>query len=278
MKKSFLILILLAFAFQGVAQEQIIPQQISGEIQLYVNLFSQKRQSQTNAMLQRSYVYFPVIEKSLEWYQIPQWLEYLPMVESTLNTSAKSRSGRMGLWLLTPSMASRYGLVVDDEINECFDPILATDVACDRLQELHDYYGDWLLVVAAYNTSQATVDRAIARADGARDYFAIHQYLPRETRGFVPALLAINYVMSHPEEYGLKPMCGVDLWSDLETVSVTDSISFSRISATVGIPMEELCLFNPKYINKWIPVSTGVSYTLRLPQKYVATFKKCIEQ
>ena len=274
MKKTFLFAILLATALNVAAQDNLIPRQISGEIQSYVNLFSQRRRNLTDAMLSRSYVYSPIIKNSLERYQMPQWLEFLPMVESTLLTTAKTNSGRMGLWMLTPTLAKQHSLVINDEVNECFDPILATEVACDRLKELHDYYDDWLLAVAAYNTSQTIVDQAIARADNNRDYFAVHQYLPLETRGFVPALLAISYVMNHPEEFDLKPMCGVDIWSGSESITVTDSLSFSRVSTSIGIPMEVLCRLNPKYVKKRIPISIGMNYTFRLPKSYSEQFKQ----
>ena len=273
MKKSIVFSILFAMALCGMAQERLIPQEISGEIQLYVELFSHRRHSQSEAMLQRSYVYFPVIEERLKQHQIPVYLKYLTMVESTLNVSAKARSGRMGLWQLTPSMATRYGLTVTDEVNECFDPIMATEAACRQLQELHEHYGNWLLSIAAYNTSVATVDQAIAKA-GERDYWAVHKYLPREAQGYVPAFLAVTYVMSHPEEFDLKPMCGVDIWSDTETITIADSLSFSRISAAVGISLEELSLLNPKYVKKRIPISNERCYSLRLPKRFATHFKQ----
>jgi len=275
MKRFFLFAIILATTLLScMAQDVIIPRQISGEIQLYVDLFSHRRRNMTDAMLSRSYVYSPIIKNCLERYQMPQWLEYMPMVESTLITTAKTNSGRMGLWMLTPSMAKEHGLVINDDVNECFDPVLATEVACERLKEFHDYYDDWLLAVAAYNTAQSTVDGAISRADGHRDYFAIHQYLPLETRGFVPALLAISYVMNHPEEFDLKPMCGVEIWSDSEEITVMDSLSFSRVSTSLGIFMEEICRLNPKYVKKRIPVSTGEGYRFRLPKCYSEQFRQ----
>lgn len=274
MKKIILLSLLLALAVGVRAQEHLIPQPYNAEISLYVELFANRRQGLTNLMLQRSYLYFPLMEKSLEHYGIPQWMKFLPMVESTLNSHAKSRNGRMGLWQLSAAQAARNGLLVNDEVNECYDPELAAEAACGCLQELHARYDDWLLAIAAYNTSPTIVDHAIAKAGGSRNYWAIHRLLPREAQGFVPALLAISYVMKHPDEYGLKLMGSAHVWAQTETIIVTDSLSFSQISSAVGIPVEELVLLNPKYVNRWIPASMRAWQTLRLPGKYASLFKQ----
>lgn len=251
MKKTILLTIFLAVAACGMAQ-------------IHLN----------DKILHRSYVYFPLIERSLERHQMPKWLECVPIVESALKPTAKSRSGRMGMWQIPSSLATKNGLVVTDEVNECFDPELSTEVACRRLLELYECYGDWLLAIVAFNTSQTTVDNAIAQADGSRDYWDVYKYLPLETRGFVPALLAVSYAIHRPEEYGLHPMCGIDIWSDSETLVIIDTLSFSRISSTIGISMEELCRLNPKYVKKRIPVSNERCYTLRLPKRYADQYKQ----
>ena len=276
MKKTLILAIFLAITVGGVAQEPMVPQPYSGKIQIFVELLANRRKNTTNEMFMRSYLYFPVIEKSLQRHQIPDYLKYLAMVESTLNVSAKAKDGRMGLWQITPNLAADNGLIVTAEVNDCFDPELASEVACRRLQELHSYYGDWLLSIAAYNTSVATVDQAIAKAGGDHDYWAVHDHLPREAQGFVPAFLAVTYVMSHPDEFDLKPMCGIDVWSDTETITLIDSLSFSRISSSIGITMEELCMLNPKYVKKRIPLSNERCYSLRLPKRFATQFKQAI--
>ena len=274
MKKTIAFLVFLIIASCGMSQNLTVQPPFEKETQLFVELFAVRRNSQSNQMLQRSYVYFPLVEEGLKRHQLPEELKYLPMVESTLNTSAKDRSGRMGLWQLSPQVAAQCGLDVTDDVNDCFDPELATEAACSRLQELYSLYGDWFLVIAAYNTSPATVDQAIAKANGYRDYWAIHRFLPRETQGFVPAFLALGYVMSRPEEYGLYPMCSVDIWRDAETVTVTDDLSFEQVCTVTGISMEELCQLNPKYLHKRIPASASMGQTIRLPPRYAILFKQ----
>ncbi len=200
MKKNIALFFLLVTAVCGSAQDFVAPESRNKEIQLFVNFYANRRKNLTNQMLQRSYLYFPLIEKTLQQYQMPEELKYLAMVESTLNPTAKSRNGRLGLWQLTPGVAEQYGLHITNEVNDCFDPKKATEAACLYLLYLHEHFDNWLLAIAAYNSSVAIVKQAIEQAGNPSDYWVVHDYLPLETRGYVPALLALNTIMKAPEK------------------------------------------------------------------------------
>ena len=199
MKRNIALFLLLVTTVCGTAQDFVAPESRDKEIQLFVDLYANRRSDLTNQMLQRSYLYFPLIEKTLQQYQMPDELKYLAMVESTLNPTAKSRNGRMGLWQLSPSVAKHYGLNFTNEVNDCFDPQKATEAACLYLLNLYEHFDDWLLAIAAYNSSVPIVKLAIEQAGNTTDYWAIHDYLPLETRGYVPALLALKTIMTAPE-------------------------------------------------------------------------------
>lgn len=275
MKKTIVLLFILAVSrVCGMAQDFVAPESRNAEVQRFIDLYANRRKDLLNQMFLQSYVYFPLFEESLNRYQMPEELKYVPMVESTLNTSAVSRNKRMGLWQLTPFTATQYGLTFTDEVNDCFDPELATEVACQHLQKLYSHFDDWLLAFTAYNTSLATVERAIDQAGGKSDYWAIHDYLPYETRGYVPALLALKSIMERPEEYNLYPVCGVNLWTDLEKIIVTVNLSFNKICDVIGISMEELSLLNPRYVQRKISASKTTENTIRLPPQYATLFKQ----
>lgn len=220
------------------------------------------------------YTYFPPIEAGLARHQLPNELKYFAMVESAMNPSATSRCGRKGLWQLQPALARQNNLIINDYVNECYDPETTTEVACQQLAELYTRYGDWLLTMAAYDTGIETVDKAISAADGNCDYWAIQRYLPMEARGFIPAYMALVYVMNHADKYSFYPTCPIDTWHELETLSITDSLSFQQIQDDTGIPMEELTMFNPKYIQKSIPTSLEHKQTIRIPKNYAKQFKQ----
>ena len=257
-----------------LSQQQAIPLHYNGTVKSFIDLYVNRRNIVTSKMLHHSYTYFPAIEAGLARHQLPNELKYFAMVESAMNPSATSRCGRKGLWQLQPSWARQNNLIVNDYVNECYDPEVATEVACQRLAELYARYGDWLLTMVAFDTSIETVDKAISTADGNRNYWAIQSYLPHEARGFVPAYMALVYVMSHAAEYDLYPTGPVDIWHETETLSLTDSLMFGQIQNDIGISVEELAMFNPKYLQKTIPASSEHTQTIRIPKNYAKQFKQ----
>ena len=257
-----------------LSQQQAIPLQYNGMVKSFIDLYVNRRNIVMHKMLRYSYTYFPAIEAGLARHQLPNELKYYAMVESAMNSTATSRCGRKGLWQLQPTLARQHNLTVNAYVNDCYDPEVASEVACQQLAELYARYDDWLLAMAAYDTSIETVDKAISAADGSRDYWAIQRHLPMEARGFIPAYMALVYVMSHAEAYGLSPKCPIGVWHDTEMLTVTDSLSFGQIQNDIGISIEELAMFNPKYVQKTIPASSEHTQTIRMPKNYAKQFKQ----
>lgn len=259
---------------KALSQQTTIPLHYNSQVKNFISLYVNNRKKQTNAMLQRSYTYFPIIEAGLRQHGLPDELKYMVMVESAMNPSAVSHIGKNGLWQLSPTLAKRYDLTINEEVNECFDPESSTKIACMCLGQLYDHYDDWLLALTAYDLGAACVDKAIDAAEGCRDYWTLQQHLPKEVRGYIPAYMAIVYIMSRPEEYGLYPICPVNNWRDIETVWLVEPITFEQIQNCLGVTMETMTKFNPKYVNKTIPASSESPQSIRLPKEVVAQFKQ----
>lgn len=256
-----------------LSQHSTIPLQYNGTVRMYIDLYANRRNTQTNQILQRTYAYFPVIEEALERHHLPNELKYFAMVESTLNPTASAHNGRKGLWQLSPNLARQYNMTIDDYVNDCFDPELASEVACEHLTYLYAYYNDWLLAMTAFELGTATMDNVIAKADGNKDYWSLRKHLPKEVRDYIPAYTALLYIMNCPEDYGLYPACHIDTWHNTELLTVSDTLTFEQIQNNVGISVEQLSMLNPKYLKKTIPGSPEHIQTIRIPNDYANRFK-----
>lgn len=257
----------------ALSQQMVIPLCYNTQVKCFISMYVNYRNEQTNSMLQRANTLLPVIEQVLERHQLPNELKYFAMVESAMNHTASSHNGQTGLWQLSSVMAKQYNLTVDRYNDERVDPELSTEAACTCLENLYAHYGDWLLTLTAYNMGVAYVDKAIATADG-RDYWTLQQHLPIEVRGYIPAYMAVVYIMSRPEEFGLYPVCPVDIWNNTETVLVDEILSFEDIQSQLDITMETLSTFNPKYVKMVIPASPQSPQSIRLPKEIVNQFKQ----
>jgi len=196
--------------------------------------------------------YFPMIEESLDKYGLPTELKYLVIVESAMNPTAFSRAGASGLWQFISSTGKFYGLEVNSLVDERRDPIKSTDAACRHLRDLFDTYGDWSLAIAAYNCGGGNVSKAIKRAGGIKDYWAIYPYLPRETRSYVPFFIAANYVMNYYAYHQLYPV-QTTLPLSTDTVMVNRMIHFDQIADVLRIDKEMIRALNPQYKRDIIP-------------------------
>jgi len=185
-------------------------------------------------------VYFPLFEEQLDKHNMPLELKYLAVVESALNPTANSRAGAKGLWQFMYSTGKMYGLKSNSLVDDRFDPYKATDAACRHLNDLYYIYNDWSLALAAYNSGPGNVNKAIRRAGGVRSYWAVWPFLPRETRGYVPAFIAVMYLMNHPAEHNIYPTTPDIFYEEIDTVVVNDVLSFDQISEMLNIPMDEL--------------------------------------
>ena len=257
---------------EALANETTIPLTYNTHVRSFIDLYANRLRTQSSRMLGLAYVYFPMFEELLDKYNLPLELKYLAMVESALNPVAGSRAGAKGLWQFMLVTGREYGLKVSSLVDERYDPWKETVAACQYLQSLYARYGDWFLVLAAYNSGPGTVNKALLRAGGVKNYWAIWPYLPKETRGYVPAFIAVNYVMNYATEHNLYPIDPGLLLHGTDTVMVHDYLSFDQISECVGVPMEDLKFFNPQYTKQIIPATPDHHYELRLPMKYALRF------
>ena len=250
----------------------LIPLNYNNTVKQFVDFFAYRRRGLMASCIANSQIYFPQIEAILDKKGLPLELKYLTIVESAFNPVAVSRAGATGLWQLMYGTGTQLGLNINSYIDERRDPVKATEAAADYLKKLYDYYGDWQLVLAAYNSGPGTVNKAIARAGGVKNFWAILNYLPAETRSYVPTYIAVAYVMNYYQDYKLvsaEPKR--DLYA-VDTVMITAKVSLKHISDVLGIPMDELQFLNPSVKAGVIPY-TAKGFGLNLPINYFALFE-----
>ncbi len=241
-------------------------------VKSFISVYAKRGRKQTARMLGLKEIYFPIFEQVLDKYDMPFELKYLAVVESALNPTAGSRAGAKGLWQFMYHTGKRYGLKSNSLVDDRFDPYKATVAAVEHLKDLYDIYHSWELALAAYNSGPGNVNRAIRRAGGVRNYWAIWPYLPSETRGYVPAFIAVNYVFNYPIEHNIFPVDPGILADGIDSVSVTNPLTFEQISEFMGIDIEDLRFLNPGYKRDIIPASEEKSYILRLPREKIGEF------
>lgn len=239
-------------------------------VQQFIDRYSGRLRHSVSYMLGASNFYMPIFEEALEAYDLPLELRYMPVIESALNPTAVSRVGATGLWQFMLATGKQYGLEVNSLVDERRDPIKASYAAAHYLSDLYKVFGDWTLVIAAYNCGPDQVNKAIRRSDGKRDYWQIYPYLPKETRGYVPAFIAANYIMNYYCEHNICPM-RTRLPAKTDTIMVDKNIHLEQIAAVCDIDIEQLRALNPAYRRDVIPGATELS-CLRLPQTEVGEF------
>jgi membrane-bound lytic murein transglycosylase D len=237
-----------------------------------IRSFLFQRRGMMERMLAAGDFYFPMFEEVLDKYNLPLEMKYLAIVESALNPKAKSRVGATGLWQFMYTTGKMYGLEVNSYVDERSDPLLATEAACRYLERLYQIFGDWDLVLAAYNSGPGNVNKAIRRSGGYKNYWNIRENLPRETAGYVPAFQAVMYVLEYASEYGLKKEAAQWQLFETDTIHVKNTLTFDQISKFTGIPVAEIQYLNPTYKLDIIPNIQGKKYTLRLPVDAIGVF------
>ena len=240
-------------------------------VKTYIEMYTQRRRTLVEEMLGMSLYYMPIFEQALEKEGLPLELKYLPVIESALNPDAVSRVGATGLWQFMISTAKGLGLEVNSMVDERRDPYRASEKAAVYLKNLYNIYHDWSLVIAAYNCGPGNVNKALRRAGGSgKDFWAIYPYLPKETRGYVPAFIAANYVMTYFKNHNISPsLAKKPLLTD--TIAVNQRINFNQISKVLNMPIDELRVLNPQFRRDVIPGDTH-SYSLCLPTHQVYSF------
>ncbi len=239
-------------------------------VRRYIEVYANKRRSQVEVMLGLSQYYFPIFDDILDYYGLPVELKYLSIIESALNPRAYSRARAVGLWQFMYGTGKLYGLSINSLVDERRDPIKSTHAAARFMKDLYSIYKDWTLVIAAYNCGPGNVNKAIRRSHGKRNYWDIYYYLPRETRGYVPAFIAATYVMNYYREHKLKPR-QIELPLTSDTIMVTQELHLGQVAEVLNMPLPLLRDLNPQYRTDIIPAREK-PMSLRLPMEQAFRF------
>ncbi|WP_461450054.1 lytic transglycosylase domain-containing protein [Mucilaginibacter sp.] len=251
-----------------------VPLDYNEFVQNYIDIYSQNREEMGHVIGLSKY-YFPIYEKIFRDAGIPAEIEYLSIVESKLDPNAISRVGATGPWQFMGTTAKLYGLNMDGYIDERRDPVRASYAAAAYLKDAYEEFGDWLLAIASYNCGKSNVENALAKAGGATDFWSIRQYLPAETRNYVPAYIAVAYVMNYYKKHNITEQpCSFAL--NIDTVVVDRQISLNTVSNILGVDAKLLSLLNPAYRMQVINASAHSPRRLIIPQvertKYSALY------
>jgi len=240
-------------------------------VQKFIDRYSNNLRRSVSFMLGAQNFYMPVFEEALESYGLPLELKYLPVIESALNPRAVSRVGASGLWQFMITTAKRYKLKVNSLVDERRDVLKSSYAAAHYLSDLYNIYHDWNLVIAAYNAGPDKINRAIHRSKGNKDYWQIYPYLPQETRGYVPAFIAANYIMNYYCEHNICPMtCELPVATD--TVMVYRDVHFEQVAHVLGIDIDQLRDLNPQYRRNVVNGNAAGGASLRLPVSQITNF------
>jgi membrane-bound lytic murein transglycosylase D len=239
-------------------------------VQKYIDQYTNRLRHSVSYILAASNFYIPIMEEALAFYKIPLELKYLPVIESAYNPRARSRAGAVGLWQFMPRTAVQYGLQINSLVDERCEPIKSSYAAAHYLKDLYTIFGDWTLVIAAYNCGPNNINKAIHRSGGERDFWKIYQNLPRETRGYLPAFIAANYIMNYYGEHNIQPY-RARIPATTDTLLINKDVKMEQIATVCGIDIDEIKALNPQYQTTLIP-GYRTTCTLRLPQDQLLKF------
>lgn len=247
------------------------------QVRAYIDVYTVKRREHLSKIIGRADLYFPLFEEYLDKFDLPLELKYLAIVESALDPCAKSKSGAMGLWQFLYNASKMFDLKVDTYVDERCDPVKSTIAACKYLRYLHDNLNDWQLALAAYNGGIGVVQKAIERSGGKTSFWELQPYLPAEVKSYVPAFIAVNYVMNNYSRHDVEPTPPLITYSEVDTVYTTKPLSFKQISMCSGTSIEVIKWLNPSYKKDYIPFSQD-PVMLFLPKKDIMNFIKSEKQ
>lgn len=240
-------------------------------VRQYIEQYLTGRWSPLSRVLSLSKYYFPIIEQELIAAGMPVELRALAIIESNLSSTATSRMGAVGLWQFMPATGKNLGLEINSLVDERCDVILSTRAACRFLKDLYNIYDDWTLALAAYNCGPGNVNKAIARAgSSAKTFWDIYDFLPRETRGYVPKFIAASYAYAYHQLHNIEPQATPQCIST-DTITINRTMHLGQVASTLNIPLESLRILNPQYRIDIIPAARK-SYPLRLPTRYLSEF------
>ncbi len=236
----------------------------------YIILYSEKMPTKMSHILGLCQYYMPIFEEIFNRYDIPQELKAMAVIESALNPTAVSRAGAKGMWQFMYSTAKMYGLHIDSFVDERLDPVKSAEAAAQYLQDSYEIFGDWNLAIASYNCGAGNVNKAIRRSGGKRAFWDIWPYLPRETRGYVPAFVGALYTMTYYKEHGIRPE-SVEIPAHIDTLKINKQLHLRQVSDLTSAPLDELKNLNPQYRHEIIPGESR-EYILRIPYAYTNAF------
>ncbi len=248
----------------------VIPMTYNSEVRSYIRMYLRYMSTRLDVMTSLCAYYHPLFEEVLTRNGVPEELKYLTIVESAMNPMATSRVGAAGLWQFMYYTGKLYDMEVNSVVDDRRDPYRSTLAAARYLKDLHTVFNDWTLAIAAYNCGPGNINKAIARSGGRTDFWEIYPYLPRETRGYIPAFIGAIYVMKFHDEHGLYAS-SFDIPLHTDTVTVRNDVLFHYVSQSIGVEMDELRQLNPQYRADFIPGSSR-DYTLCLPLDRVQPF------
>ena len=241
-------------------------------VRAFIDMYANKKRGTTARVLGLAQMYFPMFEQQLDKYNVPLELKYLAIVESALNAKARSSAGAGGLWQFMYYTGKVYGLELTSYVDDRNDPLKATVAACRHFNDLYNMYHDWLLVLAAYNSGPGNVNKAIRRSGGKMTFWEIMPYLPRETRDYVPAFIAVNYVMAYSNEHNIYPIMPKILYHETDTIAVHQPLTLSLLSDKLNLSLSDLEFLNPTFRTGFIPATPANPFYIRLPHKSIADF------
>jgi membrane-bound lytic murein transglycosylase D len=247
-----------------------IPLTYNQIVRRYIEMYTQRKKDRIQKMLGMCNYYFPIFDDIFDYYGLPNELKYMSIIESALNPRARSRTRAVGIWQFMYGTGKLYGLTINGLIDERRDPIKSTYAAAQFSKDLYDIFNDWQLVIAAYNCGPGNVSRAIRRSGGKRNFWDIYPYLPRETRGHVPAFIAAVYTMNYYKEHNIIPVEN-NFPQKVDTVMINENMHLAQISNVLNIPIELLRDLNPQYIKDIIP-GKGTPCAIILPAEYITKF------
>jgi len=236
----------------------------------YIVMYSEKMPERMGQMLGLCRYYMPIFEEIFNRYDMPEELKAMAIIESAMNPVAVSRVGAKGMWQFMYNMAKHYGLHIDSFVDERMDPVKSAEAAAQYLQDSYEIFGDWNLAIASYNCGAGNVNKAIRRSGGKRDFWSIWPYLPRETRGYVPAFVGALYTLRYYKEHGIKP-AAVGMPVAVDTFCINRQLHLKQVSELTGAPLDELKNLNPQYRHEIIPGNER-EYILRIPYTYTNAF------
>ncbi|MGX7667903.1 LysM peptidoglycan-binding domain-containing protein [Flavobacterium pedocola] len=241
-------------------------------VESVIKSFLKNRPRAFERMMALSEYYFPMFESHLSKYDLPLEIKYLAIVESALNPLAKSRVGASGLWQFMYETGKQYNLEVNSYVDERYDPLKATEAACQYFTNMYRIFGDWDLVLASYNTGPGNIAKAIRRSGGQTNYWNIRKHMHQETQGYLPAFYATMYIYEYKKDHGIVPKRAPLTYFETDTVMVKKQMSFKQLSDLLNMPEEQLRFLNPIYKRSVVPFVSDKPHYIRLPKDKLAIF------